>query len=183
MFRQRLRGGHKVGAPNSVNRSLQGQTGFSQQTGSLIRPPSQFSTSVQPSHPEPPLQSRQHEQSQQKHQHPLTGNSGSGWCGDSSDGAWNWGDGDAWSWNANLPTNSQHQQLNQHQQSVLNQHQQSLLNQQHQHQPAQEYDQHHSYSQHLQYASQQQFSKAAQNAPVNSKKSSLNQDLVPSNIS
>lgn len=32
MFRQRLRGGHKVGAPNSVTRSFHSQTGSAQQT-------------------------------------------------------------------------------------------------------------------------------------------------------
>lgn len=35
MFRQRLRGGHKVGAPTAVSRPLQDPTGAPQQTVSL----------------------------------------------------------------------------------------------------------------------------------------------------
>nr|XP_045604397.1 uncharacterized protein LOC123762115 isoform X6 [Procambarus clarkii] len=178
MFRQRLRGGHKVGGPSSITRSLQGQTDFSRQTGNLVG--SQYNASIPPSQSGPTQQPRQpEEQLQQQQQLYPTGNSGSGWGGDSSDGAWNWGDGDAWSWNANQANNPRYQQVNHRQQ-------QPLLSRRHPQQPSQQYDQQHAYSQHLQYTSQHQFSKATQNdtyssTSVTGTASSLDENRVPTN--
>ncbi|XP_042236039.1 uncharacterized protein LOC121875530 isoform X3 [Homarus americanus] len=177
MFRHRLRGGHKVGAPNNVTRSLPDQTNLSQQTGNLAGPQSQYGASMQPPPQSgPTMDARQVGQQQQQQ----TGNNNWAWGGGSSDGAWNWGDSAAWSLKNTNQTTNQHQQL-------IQQQQQPVLSQQLHQQPPQQYNQHHAYS-HLQHTSQQQFPEAVQDVTysnphaTSTTSTTFHQGHVPTNI-
>ncbi|XP_066961038.1 LOW QUALITY PROTEIN: uncharacterized protein Sec16 [Macrobrachium rosenbergii] len=156
MFRNRLKGGHRVGA-STYQQNSQGQSAPVQPSGGWGRPPPQpYQTPMTPGQP-PPRQPVQLQQAP----------NAAGWGNENADSSWNWGETDPWSNNSNQGFTSQ-QQLNQ--QHQLNQQQHShALSQQPSQPPVPQYNhQPQAYPQQLQHTSQQQqFAKPSSNAVHN----------------
>ncbi|KAK7082621.1 hypothetical protein SK128_025546 [Halocaridina rubra] len=106
MFRNRLKGGHRVGAPNTLTQRIQGPSTSTPSAGGWGLPQQNYGVPPQPGQPQQPLH--------QQHA-PNT----SGW-----DSSWSWGDSDNYSNNSsqgsNLQQQSQQTHLNQPPQHVLN---------------------------------------------------------------
>ncbi|XP_064113665.1 protein transport protein Sec16A-like [Macrobrachium nipponense] len=157
MFRNRLKGGHRVGA-STYQQNSQGQSAPVQPSGGWGRPPPQpYPTPMTPGQP-PPQQPVQLQQAP----------NAAGWGNENADNSWNWGETDPWSNNSNQGFTSQ-QQLNQ--QHQLNQQQNShALSQQPSQPPVPQYNHPpQAYPQQpLQLTSQQQqFAKPSTNAVHN----------------
>ncbi|XP_068239335.1 protein transport protein Sec16A-like isoform X3 [Palaemon carinicauda] len=159
MFRNRLKGGHRVGA-STFQQNPRGQSALVQPSGGWGMPSQPYQAPIGPGQPPPPPPPQQPVQLQQAPNAAGCGN-------ENVDNSWNWGETDPWSSNSNHGFNSQ-QHLNQQHQLSQQQHLHALSQQpsqppvpQYNHQPQ-------AYPQQLPPTSQQeQFVKPASNTVLN----------------